>query len=86
MADHKSAKKRIRQTARRTEVNTARRSRVRTFIKTIILAVEAGDKPAAEAALKDARPEMQRGVSKGVYHKNTVSRQLSRLTKKVKEI
>lgn len=86
MANHKSAEKRIRQTARRTEVNTARRSRIRTFIKKIIVAVEAGDKTAAQEALKDARPEMQRGISKGVYHKNTVARQLSRLSKKISQI
>ena len=83
MANHASAKKRIRQTGRRTAVNRARMSRIRTFTKRVELALEAGDKEAAEAALKAAQPELQRGVSKGVLHKNTVARKLSRLSVRV---
>lgn len=86
MANHKSAQKRIRQTARRTAVNMARRSRVRTFIKKIDLAVEAGDAKAAQDALQAARPEMQRAAAKGIYHKNTISRKLSRLSKRISQI
>jgi small subunit ribosomal protein S20 len=86
MANHKSAKKRIRQTARRTEVNTARMSRIRTFVKKVETAIKAGDKTAAAAALKEAQPEMARGVTKGVLHKNTVSRKISRLAKSVKSL
>lgn len=83
MANHASAKKRIRQTARRTAVNRARVSRIRTYTKQVELALEAGDKEAAQAALKAAQPEMQRGVSKGVMHKNTVARKLSRLSGRI---
>lgn len=86
MANHKSAKKRIRQTARRTEVNTARMSRIRTFVKKVEAAISSGDKAAAQAALKEAQPEMARGVTKGVLHKNTVSRKISRLAKSVKSL
>ena len=86
MANHKSAQKRIRQTARRTAVNTARRSRVRTFIKKVDLAVQAGDKEAAQIALKAAQPELDRARSKGVLKKNTVARTLSKLSKKVSQI
>ena len=85
MANHASAKKRARQTVKRTVVNTARKSRIKTFIKKIELALLAGDIKAAEAALKAARPEIQRGVTKGVLHKNTASRKISRLTARVKK-
>jgi small subunit ribosomal protein S20 len=85
MANHASAKKRARQTVKRTVVNTARKSRIKTFIKKIELALLAGDIKAAEAALKAARPEIQRGVTKGVMHKNTASRKISRLTARVKK-
>lgn len=84
MAHHKSAKKRIRQTQRRTEVNRDRRSRVRTFVKKVELAIVGGDKEAAQAAFHVAQPEMMRGVNKGVIHRNTVSRKLSRLAKRIK--
>ncbi|MDE1148866.1 MAG: 30S ribosomal protein S20 [Azospirillaceae bacterium] len=80
MANHKSAEKRIRQTEVRTEVNRARVSRIRTFVKKVELALEAGDKSAAAEAFKLAQPEMMRGVSKGVLHRNTVSRKISRLS------
>ena len=83
MANHKSAEKRARQTEKRTERNRARRSRLRTFVKKVELAIENGDAGAAETALKAAQPELARGVSKGVIHRNTASRKLSRLTLKV---
>ena len=83
MANHKSAEKRARQTEKRTERNRARRSRLRTFVKKAELAIESGDANAAAEALKAAQPELARGVSKGVIHRNTASRKLSRLTLKV---
>lgn len=83
MANTPQAKKRIRRNARRTDVNTARVSRIRTFVKKVESAIEAGDKAAAAAALTAAQPEMARGVSKGVLHKNTASRKFGRLTKAV---
>jgi small subunit ribosomal protein S20 len=83
MANTPQAKKRIRRNERRNEINGARVSRIRTFVKKVELAISAGDKGAAEAALKAAQPEMARGVSKGVLHKNTVARKFSRLTKRV---
>ena len=83
MANTPQARKRIRRNNRRAEVNTARMSRIRSFIKKVETACEAGDKAAASAALKDAQPEMARGVARGVLHKNTVARKLSRLTKRV---
>jgi small subunit ribosomal protein S20 len=86
MATHVSAEKRIRQTATRTTVNRARVSRIRTFVKKIETAIAAGDKEAARAALKDAQPEMQRGAQKGVMHKNTVARKLSRLSARIKAL
>ncbi len=84
MANHKSAKKRIRQTERRTEVNRSRVSRIRTFVKKVESAIAAGDKEAASAAFTEAQPELHRGVTKGVLHRNTVSRKLSRLSRRIK--
>lgn len=86
MANHKSAEKRIRQTATRTEVNRARVSRIRTFLKKVETAIAAGDKSVAAEAFKQAQPEMMRGVSKGVLHANTVSRKLSRLSGRIKAL
>jgi small subunit ribosomal protein S20 len=86
MAHHKSAKKRIRQTERRTEVNRARVSRIRTFVKKVELAIAGGDSAAAQAALKDAQPELMKGAQAGVLHKNTASRKVSRLVARVKEM
>jgi small subunit ribosomal protein S20 len=86
MAHHKSAKKRIRRNERRAEINGSRISRIRTFVKKVELAVAGGDKPTAEAALRAAQPEMHRGVSKGVLHRNTVGRKLSRLSARIKAI
>jgi len=83
MANTPQARKRIRRNERRTVVNTNRLSRIRTFIKKVEAAIEGGDKDAAASALKAAQPEMARGVARGVLHKNTVSRKLSRLTKRV---
>ena len=83
MANTPQAKKRIRRNARRTEVNGARVSRIRTFVKKVESAIEAGDKTAAAEALAAAQPELARGVSKGVLHKNTASRKYSRLSKRV---
>ncbi len=84
MANTKSAKKMVRKIARRTEVNKSRRSRVRTFVRKVEEAIASGDKSAATTALKAAEPEIMRGVSKGVIHKNTGSRKVSRLAARVK--
>ncbi len=84
MAHHKSAQKRIRQTARRTEVNTARVSRLRSFIKKVEVAIASGDKSKAQEALRQAEPEMMRGASRGIVKKNTMSRRVSRLSKRIK--
>jgi len=86
MANHQSAKKRIRSNARRAEVNGARVGRIRTHIKAVELAIASGDKSAAEAALKAAEPEMARGVRSGVLKLNTVARKMSRLAARVKGI
>ena len=83
MANTPQAKKRIRRNNRRAEINGARVSRIRTFVKKVEAALAANDKPAAVAALAAAQPELQRGVSKGVLAKNTASRTFSRLTKRV---
>jgi small subunit ribosomal protein S20 len=83
MANTPQAKKRIRRNDRRAEINGARVSRIRTFVKKVEAALVAGDKDAASAALAAAQPELARGVSKGVVHKNTASRKFSRLTKAV---
>ena len=86
MAHHKSAKKRIRQTERRTEVNRARVSRIRTFVKKVELAIVSGDAAAAKTAFLEAEPQLMRGVQAGVLHKNTASRKVSRLSARVKEM
>jgi small subunit ribosomal protein S20 len=83
MAHHPSAKKRIRQTAKRTEINRTRTSRIRTFIKKVEQAVASGDREAAQHALRAVEPEIRRGVNKGVLKLNTASRRISRLSKKV---
>jgi len=84
MAHHQSAKKRIRQTESRTEVNRARVSRIRTYVKQVELAIASGDAVAAKAAFLAAEPELVKGVQAGVLHKNTVSRKVSRLAYRVK--
>ncbi len=86
MANHKSAEKRIRQTERRTAVNRARVSRLRTFIKKVEAAIASGNKEAAQAAFVAAQPELHRGVGKGVVHKNTAARKLSRLSGRIKAL
>jgi small subunit ribosomal protein S20 len=83
MANTPQAKKRIRRNANRAEINGARVGRIRTFVKAVESALEAGNKKAAAEALKAAQPEMARGVARGVIHKNTASRKFSRLTKRV---
>ncbi len=86
MANTPSARKRIRQTEKRTARNVARKSRMRTFIKKVETAIAGGDKAQASAALRAAQPEMQRAAGKGVIHANTVARKLSRLSARVKAI
>lgn len=86
MANHKSAKKRIIRNANRALINGARVSRIRTFVKKVDAAIAAGDADAAREALRAAQPELQRGVSRGVLHKNTVSRKISRLAARVKSL
>ncbi len=86
MANSPQAKKRARQAERRTEVNTNRRSRIRTFLRKVEEAIAGGDKTVAAAALKEAQPEIMRGVTKGIMHKNTASRKVSRLSARVKSL
>jgi small subunit ribosomal protein S20 len=84
MAYHESAKKSIRQIKKRTLVNRARIGRIRTFLRKLDDAVASGDKEKALAAFRTAQPELMRGVNKGVIHRNTVSRKLSRLSARIK--
>jgi len=86
MANTAQSKKRARQAERRTEVNKNRRSRIRTYLRKVEEAIAGGDQKAAAAALKDAQPELMRGVTKGVVHKNTASRKISRLSSRVKAL
>ena len=86
MANHASAKKRIRTNARRNEINTARTSRLRTFIKKVETAITGGDAKAAVEAFKVVQPEILRGVSKKVISKNTAARKLSRLSARIKAL
>jgi small subunit ribosomal protein S20 len=81
-----SSKKRVRTIAKRTAVNHARLTRIRTFTRKVEEAISSGDHKAANAALKAAEPEIMRGVSKGVTHKNTGSRKVSRLAKRVAKL
>jgi small subunit ribosomal protein S20 len=83
MANTAQAKKRVRQTARRTMVNRDRRSRIRNFVKKVEEAIASGDKGVAETALRAAEPEIMRGVTKGILHKNTASRKVSRLSYRI---
>jgi small subunit ribosomal protein S20 len=84
MAQHASAKKRIRQTKRRTEVNRARLSRIRTFLRRVETAIAGGKQDEAVAAYNQAQPELMRGANKGVVHRNLVARKLSRLAQRIK--
>jgi len=86
MANTDSARKRIRQNIVRTARNHARKSRMRTFMKKVETAIESGDHGAANAALREAQPEMQRAAGKGVVHKNTVARKISRMTARIKQL
>ncbi len=86
MANTRSAKKAVRKIARRTKVNNSRQSRMRTFVRKVEEAIGAGDKKAAEEALKQAQPEVMRAAQKRVLHKNTASRRLSRLSARVKAL
>ena len=86
MANTSSAKKRVRRDARKTATNISRRSGIRTYIKKVEAAIEGGDKDAANAALKEAQPELMRGVTRGVFKKNTAARKISRLSQRIKAI
>ena len=86
MANSPQAKKRARQIERRIAVNKARKSRIRTFLRAVEEAIASGDKAAAAAALRAAQPELMRGVTKGIFHKNTASRKVSRLASRVKAL
>ena len=83
MANTPQARKRIRRNEKRAEINGARIGRIRTFVKKVESAIAGGYKTAAAAALREAQPELDRGVARGVLHKNTASRKLSRLSKAV---
>lgn len=86
MANTKSAKRAVREIARRTEVNKSRRSRVRTFIRRVNEAVASGDAEAARKELRKAQPEIMRGAQKGIMHKNTAARTISRLAQRVRKL
>ena len=86
MANSPRATQRASQNDRRFEINKARRSRIRTYLRKVEEAIASGDKDAAAAALKAAQPELMRGVTKGVFHKNTASRKMSRLSARVKAL
>ncbi|KAA0971675.1 30S ribosomal protein S20 [Aureimonas fodinaquatilis] len=86
MANTPSAKKATRKIARRTAINKARRSRVRTFLRKVEEAILSGDAEAAKTAFRAAEPELARAVSRGVMHRNTVSRKISRLSSRVKAV
>jgi small subunit ribosomal protein S20 len=83
MANTPQAKKRIRRNDKRAEINGARVSRIRTYVKQVEAALAAGDKAQAEAAIRKVQPELARGVAKGVVHKNTAARKISRLTRRI---
>jgi small subunit ribosomal protein S20 len=86
MANHKSAKTRIRRNDKRSMINGMRRSRVRTFVKKVDALIAAGNKDEASSALRIAESEMMRAAQKGVFHKNTASRTISRLAQKIKAL
>jgi small subunit ribosomal protein S20 len=86
MANTPQSAKRARQSEKRFAVNKARRSRIRTYLRKVEEAIASGDKAAAETALRAAQPELMRGVTKGVMHKNTASRKMSRLSSRVKSL
>lgn len=86
MANTAQSKKRARQADKRAAVNKARRSRIRTYLRKVEEAIASGDQTAAQEALKAVQPELMRGVSRGIFHKNTASRKMSRLAARVKSM
>ncbi len=86
MANTPSAKKRIRNTLRKTDINKSRRSRIKTFVRKVEESIELKDAKVAMESLKAAQPEIMRGVTKGIFHKNTASRKISRLSSRIKAI
>ena len=86
MANTPSAKKRIRNILRKTDINKSRRSRIKTFIRKVEEAIETKDAKSAMDSLKAAQPEIMRGVTKGIFHKNNASRKISRLSSRIKAI
>ena len=86
MANTPQSKKRARQNARRAAVNKTRRTRIRTFLRKVEEAIASGKKDNAASALRAAQPELMRGVTKGIFHKNTVARKMSRLSARIKAI
>lgn len=84
MANHVSAKKRAKQSEKKAKINSANRNRMRTFVKKVELALVAGDVAGADVAFKICQPEVQKGISKGLIHKNTAARKLSRLSARIK--
>ncbi len=86
MAHHKSAQKRIRQTESRAAINRARASRIKTFIKKVETAIASGDRTRALTALRQAQPEIHRGVNRGALHRNSAARKLSRLSARIKAL
>ena len=86
MANSPSSKKRARQNERRADVNKARRSRMRTFVRKVEEAIASGEYDAAKLALREAQPEIMRGAGKGIIHKKTASRKISRLSGRVKAL
>ena len=86
MANHASARKRVRRNQKRAVINSARMSRIRTFIKKVESAISAGNSKEAEQALQSAQPELYRGVSKGIIHSKTASRKMSRLSARIKAL
>lgn len=84
MAHHKSAKTRIRRNLRRAQINGARRNRLRTYLRKVEDAIASGDKDQAQSAFKAAQPEIHRGVTKGILHRNTAARKLSRMSTRIK--
>jgi len=86
MANTLQARKRVRQAERRTAVNRARVSQYRTYVKRVENAITSGDKDAAQAALRAAQPVMMSGVNKGIVHRNTVARKISRLSRRIKAL
>ncbi|MEL6209104.1 MAG: 30S ribosomal protein S20 [Pseudomonadota bacterium] len=86
MANTPQARKRVRQIAKRTQVNMMRRSRVRSYIRRVEEAIASGDQDKALAALREAQPEIMRGAAKGILHKNTASRKVSRLHSRIAKL